>query len=1440
MSKSTFRNSGKNYFFNACFDKNQLKSLIGWLMRQYGGKITVDFLETLKQVGFHQATRAGISLGLDDLEIPLQKSFLISQAQADISLFQQQIDFGNLTSVEKFQRMISTWNQTSENLKKMAVQQFKNTNQVNPLYMMAFSGARGNISQVRQLVALRGLMADPQGAILEFPIQSNFREGLTLTEYLISCYGARKGLVDTALRTATSGYLTRRLVDAAQHVIISIKDCKTTQGFLLNNKDLQQHLIGRVLAQELQITETLTIKRNQLLSPTLAKLIAKNYKQVFVRSPLTCQAENSLCQLCYGWNLAHGTLVSIAEAVGVIAAQSIGEPGTQLTMRTFHTGGVGVFSDQLMKYYVSPYDGIIEYSQALPGHFVRTPNGEILYMVKNINTSTQDIILNLKSLQTNKINYSLKKQDLPPGSILVVRQGQRVKAGQLLAQYSQIKKSLQKPNQSSSPVFSPIDGEIYLQCILTFKQLQLSQNKKKVKKTKKKQKEIGPYILTLNGLGTFWVFSGENQKEIHVASTIIRPGDLVSCKSSLFQHNFYVSHRSIFTSILNKPSLGLLFVSLPLDTINFHKVAYSSAVKKSSIFTKQNSITKDFFFFNKKQLENLLIWYPSVSYLGDAGYVWNFLLYSLGKKKKLVNSPSFSNKNSCSNNDFFAGSFFYVPKKIDKLKIHYPLLFKKRENNYFLNLTSSTRKNTTVLLQSHSIVTTISTQPILQNIKELPFTCKKQNFLQKNEKVLVAKSQFFSSTQKTSSSLAKKSSFVNSALKKTKDSLYKNSNFFVGFFQKTKSWVYVPITKKLGTHFKTSKKMLLSQQGKIFDNLLFPNSKICIEKIPKLKIGVIKSLHHKTINNYSLNSWYDWKTFLQQNCLQLKKQNSKNNYFTVNAEHFSSEFSQNFNKCFFYYKRIYGNLFNQKLHQGQNFNNTNTQENCLSRGVTSKNTIIYRPFRKKVKTSSTFQTNSFLIIRPLTEYTLLKNRDLLKQWIRIKKVNNYQLINSRLFTKQKKTIYQKTKITKKFQIIFSKTGGWVSRKPFFKVLINLNSQLVFKKVNLSCLLSTYLKNYKIPIRGINIFFYNFLLLPENSCFYFQVFQDNWVLPSTKISTGFIKIKNYGEFRHFKYIKNTSIICILTTQNIVTLDLSKIPTNTSSDIINLTKNKQIKLGHIIRSGTEIFPNITSSTGGLILNKKFNKFTIRLGIPFLASNRAIFHVFKNDLIQKNDLLVTLKSQRLQTQDIVQGIPKIEQLFEARETQGGTLIPNSIHTRLKRYFLFSLKSEKFSTSNIDTNLAKAVTQSFNKIQYFLVQSILQAYSSQGVNISQKHIEIIVRQMTTRVRILTGGDTGLLPGELIQFTRIQKLNSKLSLVDKRKRPAIYEPIILGITKSVLQSESFLLSASFQEVSRVLVRSALANKKDFLRGLHENVILGQVIPTGTGLVLKTRISPQK
>jgi len=421
-------------FFNQCFDKGRIKNFVLWFLKNYGQTKTVILVEKLKDLGFEYASKAGISLGIDDLKIPPRKNSLIFEGERLTTNTIYQYARGEITGVERFQRLINTWHQTSESLKQEVIDYFEATDILNPVYMMAFSGARGNISQVRQLVGMRGLMSDPQGQIIDFPIRSNFREGLTLTEYLISSYGARKGIVDTALRTANAGYLTRRLVDVAQHVIISHFDCGTHRGIFLKdmkegNKtiySLVQRVVGRILARDLidttvnknvlkqssnqsllkpsgletkeenfenqksfsnddigtNYSNTIIAKRNQEITLELAFLILKKFDKVFVRSPLTCETNQLICQLCYGWSLGQGSsLVSIGEAVGVIAAQSIGEPGTQLTMRTFHTGGVfsGDVSDQIR----APFTGIVEYPTAIPGTLIRTPEGKIAFFTKN-------------------------------------------------------------------------------------------------------------------------------------------------------------------------------------------------------------------------------------------------------------------------------------------------------------------------------------------------------------------------------------------------------------------------------------------------------------------------------------------------------------------------------------------------------------------------------------------------------------------------------------------------------------------------------------------------------------------------------------------------------------------------------------------------------------------------------------------------------------------------------------------------------------------------------------------------------------------------------------------------------------------------------------------------------------------------------------------------
>ena len=406
-------------FLNHCFDKRRFQSFLYWFFKKShsGQWRLLNFLEKLKFLGFHSATQAGFSISIDDLKIPFPKSPILSAAENIVFNADLRLISGHLTTIERYQRIMEIWNRTSEKLKYQVLQSFQISDFLNPVYLMAFSGARGNISQIRQLVGMRGLMADPQGKIIDFPIRSNFREGLTLTEYLISCSGARKGIVDTALRTAASGYLTRRLVDVAHHVIISQIDCQQVQN--LNSQgdlsqtlvdfsktiesktsqcgiwiealydqqkeilSLQQRLVGRILAETITFPEkslVIGIKDQEITQITSQK-ICKYRKKVLIRSPLTCQSSKFICQLCYGWNLSEGQLVSVGEAVGVLAAQSIGEPGTQLTMRTFHTGGV--FTGKLIDQTYAPFFGTAYYNSFCNGLLMRTVQGRIAYLSKN-------------------------------------------------------------------------------------------------------------------------------------------------------------------------------------------------------------------------------------------------------------------------------------------------------------------------------------------------------------------------------------------------------------------------------------------------------------------------------------------------------------------------------------------------------------------------------------------------------------------------------------------------------------------------------------------------------------------------------------------------------------------------------------------------------------------------------------------------------------------------------------------------------------------------------------------------------------------------------------------------------------------------------------------------------------------------------------------------
>jgi DNA-directed RNA polymerase subunit beta' len=422
-------------FPNKPVKKSELGDLIWKCYKICGHEKTVIMLDKLKELGFREATRAGVSIGIDDMIIPKEKEQEIEAAQKQIREVEKQYRKGVITPGERYNKIIDIWTHCTDQIANVMLKTLDNNQgkkEYNPVSLMVDSGARGNRQQVRQLAGLRGLMAKPSGDIIEKPILSNFREGLSVLEYFISTHGARKGLADTALKTADSGYMTRKLVDVAQDVIIREEDCGTTNGIwvqaIYEGEDevvkLSERLVGRFSCDDVpnpQKPKELLVKANEEIDETKARAIdMAGVEKIKIRSVLTCESKHGVCKFCYGRNLATGSLVKLGEATGIIAAQSIGEPGTQLTMRTFHIGGTAaqVFKQPQIK---AKYDGVVRYNDL---RLVTLEDGNNIVLNKNGSVSV-----------LADDGRELEQHTVVIGAVISVADGGKVKKGDTFVQW---------------------------------------------------------------------------------------------------------------------------------------------------------------------------------------------------------------------------------------------------------------------------------------------------------------------------------------------------------------------------------------------------------------------------------------------------------------------------------------------------------------------------------------------------------------------------------------------------------------------------------------------------------------------------------------------------------------------------------------------------------------------------------------------------------------------------------------------------------------------------------------------------------------------------------------------------------------------------------------------------------------------------------------------
>ncbi|MGE3710888.1 MAG: DNA-directed RNA polymerase subunit beta', partial [Hyphomicrobiaceae bacterium] len=439
---------------NQLLTKKAISGLIDSVYRNCGQKETVIFCDRVMSLGFYHAFKAGISFGKDDMVVPDSKSKIVEKTDEMVAEFEQQYNDGLITQLEKYNKVVDAWSKCTDQIAKEMMDRIsavqvdaasKRTMPINSIYMMSHSGARGSPTQMRQLAAMRGLMTKPSGEIIETPIKSNFKEGLSVLEYFNSTHGARKGLADTALKTANSGYLTRRLVDVAQDCIITRDDCGTDAGINVQAVvdagnvivSLGARVLGRTAAEDVlnPATGEVIIKDGELIEERQSEAIEKaQVQEVRIRSVLTCEAEPGVCAKCYGRDLARGTLVNIGEAVGVIAAQSIGEPGTQLTMRTFHIGGAANVVDT--SFIESNFNGTVKIKGR---NVVKDSQGRLISMGRSMSVTIID--QSGKELAAHRINY---------GARLLVDEGDTVKRGTRIAQWDPF----------TRPILTEVDGVV--------------------------------------------------------------------------------------------------------------------------------------------------------------------------------------------------------------------------------------------------------------------------------------------------------------------------------------------------------------------------------------------------------------------------------------------------------------------------------------------------------------------------------------------------------------------------------------------------------------------------------------------------------------------------------------------------------------------------------------------------------------------------------------------------------------------------------------------------------------------------------------------------------------------------------------------------------------------------------------------------------------------
>nr|YP_009169870.1 RNA polymerase beta'' subunit [Viscum album]ALD84681.1 RNA polymerase beta'' subunit [Viscum album] len=1314
-------------FHNKKIDGTAMKRLISRFIEHFGMAYTSHILDQVKTLGFQQATAISISLGIEDLLTIPSKGWVVQDAEKQSFSLEKHHHYGNIHALEKLRQSIEIWYATSEFLRQEMNPNFRMSDPFNPVHIMSFSGARGNASQVHQLVGMRGLMSDPQGQMIDLPIQSNLREGLSVTEYIISCYGARKGVVDTAVRTSDAGYLTRRLVEVVQHMVVRRTDCGTIQGISLSPRkgmpeiNFIQTSIGRILADDIYMDQRCIATRNQDIGMKLLyRFITFRVKSISLRTPFTCRGMSWICRLCYGRSTTHGDLVDLGEAVGILAGQSIGEPGTQLTLRTFHTGGV--FTGDTAEHVIrASSNGKITFNEDWI-HPTRTRHGYPAF-VCYIN-----LYVHIES-QEDMTTHNVK---IPPKSFLLVQNDQYVKSEQAIAEIRAGTSTLNLKERVQKHIYSDSEGEmhwstdVYHAPEFTYSDVHL-----------------------LPKTSHLWILSGsplnidldlyKDQDKMKVSSRSVEQGSLLNLpftndndqvRNKFFRSDFSGKneHRTDYSE-LNR--------IICTDRCNLPVILHKNSDLLAKRRRKRFIIPFQWIIEGDKELIPLsciLIDIPIngiccrksiLSYFDDPQYKIKSLVitkygievHSIVKKKENFEieyrrvqkfSPKYQKK---------VDQFFFIPEEVHLLPGYSSIMVR---NNSLIGVDTRIALNTRS--RSGGWVRVDRKKRIELQIfsGEIHFPGEKDTICY-HSGILIPPGGGMGKNSKE--------------FKKLKNWIYvqritptKKSFFF--FFVRPVVTYEIADGINLSTHFPQDilrERAHVQLQG--FNYIFSKKQPITWEiygtSLPFVRMCLVLNQDKKSSSKEAYASFAEVRTNgLIRDLLRIDLAKDPFFSYTGKRNHPSGWISEN-------------------VSDGTNINPFDSKPTMrIQESLSQKNKGTIRTLLNRKK-----ECQSLIILSSADCFRM-------DPFVGVKKYHN---------------AIKESSIKKKDFIIpirdslgpFGIELLVVHLYSFDYSLITHNQTLVTHYL--------HLYNFKQSFQGLKKYFFmdeNGIIYNPDPCSHIILnpFHLNWYFP---YQNSFEETSIYwlGQF-----------IC---------------------ENVWIAKNRTLKSGQV-------------------LIVQVHSLVIRSAKSYLATPGSTIRGHYGSILYEGNTLVTFIYKKSKSGDITQGLPKVEHVLEVRSINS---ISRNLESRVKSW------NERI-TRILGNPWVFLIGAELTIVQsrIYLVNKIQSLYQSQGVQIHTKHIEMIVRQITSKVLVSEDGMSHVfLPGELIGFLRAERTGRALEEV------ICYRAILLGITRTSLNTQSFISEASFQETARVLAKASIRGRVDWLKGLKENVILGRIIPAGTG-----------